>query len=252
VTILHPAGGPENVRRVAAGGSDFCLTSVTHYVRARAQTPDVAARFVSAVVRRSPLAGFVPEESPLTTPADLGGRRMAGGFSAEYRACLDRLGLEPPERVDVADAPAALAAGDVDVVPEFIDCRPRVRRQAGIRVRGIPVGPDLYSSGLVAADRLPADLVRQVQAALADALEAQRQDPKAGLDELERRYPDADPADALEGWQLAEPYIFTGPPPGESEPERWVASAEFAAAAHGLPVPSPESIFRPDVVGPAS
>ena len=61
---------------MAAGGADFTLTSVTHYLTARAQAGPsgrgsgladgrLAARFVSVVVRRSPMSGFVPADSPL-------------------------------------------------------------------------------------------------------------------------------------------------------------------------------------------
>ena len=51
VQLMEPAPGPENVRRVAAGGSDYCLTSVTHYLRARAQSGAVAARYVATTVQ---------------------------------------------------------------------------------------------------------------------------------------------------------------------------------------------------------
>lgn len=253
--ILDPAGGPENVRRVAAGGADFCLTSVTHYVRARAQSGDLAARFVSVVVRRSPMAAFVAADSPLAAPADLGGRRLGGspdsGLVAEYRAGLAALGLDPPVlvRLDYGRAPAALATGEIDAVCDFVDLMPRVRRQAGVPVRAIPLGTEVYSSGLVAADRLPPELVARMQAAVAAALERQRVYPAAGLPELARRYPEADPAEALEGWSLAEPNIFTGAPPGSSDPAGWVATVAHLAAAHGLPEPEPETVYRRELIG---
>src|SRR5688572_29582351 len=78
VEVLHPASGPENVRRVASGGSDFCLTSVAHYLTARARFGDLAARFVSAVVQRHPIAGLVAADSVIRTPSDLSGRRVGG------------------------------------------------------------------------------------------------------------------------------------------------------------------------------
>lgn len=253
--ILHPAGGPENVRRAAAGGADFCLTSVTHHLRARAQSGDLAARFVSVVVRRSPMAGFVAADSPLTAPADLGGRRLGGspdsGLVAEFRAGMAALGLEPPVLVPVGPgpAPAALAAGEVETVCEFIDTLPRVCRQAGIPVRAILLGTEVYSSGLVAADRLPDELVARMQAAVASALARQRIDPAAGLPELALRYPEADPVEALEGWSLAEPNVFTGPPPGTSDPAGWSATVAHLAAAHGLPEPDPETVYRRELIG---
>jgi NitT/TauT family transport system substrate-binding protein len=240
---------------VAAGGADFCLTSVTHYLTARAQSGELAARFVSVVVRRSPMAALVAADSTLTTPADLAGRRLGGPAQsrlvAEFNAAMAELGLAPPELVvlDYALAPAAMARGEVDMVCDFVDLLPRVRRQSGIAVRAVPLGLDVYSSGLVAADRLPDELVVRMQAAIAAALEHQRQDPAGGLDELARRYPDADPLEALEGWALAEPNIFTGPPAGSSDPATWARTIAHIAGAHGLPAPEPETVYRPSLVG---
>lgn len=236
---------------MAAGGSDFCLTSVTHYLTARAQSGALAARFVSMVVRRSPMSGFVPATSALTTPADLAGLRLGAPegsrMAAEFRSGMALLGLAPPELVplDYALAPEAMARGEVDMVCDFVDLLPRIRRQAGVDVRSVPLGLEVYSSGLVAADRLADELVARMQAAVSAALEAQRRDPSAGLDELALRYPDADPAEALEGWALAEPNIFTGPTPGSADADTWARTIAYIAGAHGLPTPEPGTVFRP-------
>ena len=243
---------------MAAGGADFCLTSVTHYLTARAQTAALAARFVSVVVRRSPMAALVRADSELETPADLGGRRLGGPqgsrLVAEFRAGMAALGLVPPELVplDYGLAPAAVARGEVEMVCDFVDLLPRVRRQAGTPVRAVPLGLEVYSSGLVAADRLADEVVVRMQAALAAALQRQRDDPEAGLGELARRYPDADPREALEGWSLAEPNIFTGPPPGSSDPDTWARTITHLAGAHGLPAPDPETVYRPRLVDVSS
>ena len=243
---------------MAAGGSDFCLTSVTHYLTARAQAGDLPARFAAVVVRRSPMAGLVPADSALDTPEDLAGRRLGGPeqsrLVAEFRAGMDELGLAPPELVpvDYALAPAAMARGEVDMVCDFVDLLPRVRRQAGVPVRAVPLGLDVYSSGLVAADRLSDDVVARMQAAVAAALEAQRADPEAGLDELARRYPDADPLEALEGWALAEPNIFTSSPLLSSDPQTWARTVTHIAGAHGLPAPEPATVYRTSLVDVAS
>ena len=254
---------------MAAGGSDFCLTSVTHYLTARAQSPaqgaaraqfpaHLAARFVSVVVRRSPMAGLVPADSSLRSPEDLAGRRLGGPeqsrLVAEFRAGMAELGLAPPELValDYGLAPAAMARGEVDMVCDFVDLLPRVRRQAGVAVRAVPLGLDVYSSGLVAADRLADEVVARMQAAVAAALEAQRQDPEAGLDELARRYPDADPLEALEGWALAEPNIFTSSPLLSSDPKTWARTVTHIAGAHGLPAPQPDTVYRTSLVDVAS
>ena len=215
---------------------------------------DLAARFVSVVVRRSPMCAFVPAASALTSPADLAGRRLGGPSGsrlvAEFRSGMAALGLAEPELVplDYSLAPATMASGDVDMVCDFVDLLPRVRRQAGVAVRAVPLGLEVYSSGLVAGDRLADDVVTRMQSAVAAALERQREDPEGGLDELARRYPDADPLEALEGWSLAEPNIFTGPVPGSSDPDTWARTIIHLAGAHGLPVPEPETVYRPELV----
>jgi ABC-type nitrate/sulfonate/bicarbonate transport system substrate-binding protein len=244
------------VARVAAGGADLCLTSLAHYLRARAANPQVAARFVAPVVRRTPMAGLVAADSPMTVPADLSGRRLGGPADsrlvAEYQACLAHLGLALSVLVptNYGAAPAALGRGEVDIVPDFVDLIPRTRRQAGVPIRAVPFGFELYSSGLVAADRVPLDLVLRVVEAVTEALERQREDPKAGLAELARRYPEADPADALEGWSLVEPNVFTGPPPGVSDLATWRTSVELTSRALDLPAPPAESVVRTETVGP--
>lgn len=252
--VLEPAPGAENVKRVAAGGADYCLTSVTHYLTARAQISELPARFISVVVQRSPMAGIVSADSSLNAASDLAGRRLGGPAGsrlvAEYQAALAHLGVGPSVLVpvDYDAAPGALGRGDIEVVADFVDLTPRVRLQAGIPVRAIPVGRDHYASGLVAADRLPAASVARMRAAVGAALDRQRQHPEAGLLELQRRYPSVDPSAALEGWALAERNIFTGVPPGSMEPERWTATIDHVSRVHDLPAPPPHTVYRPELV----
>ncbi len=200
------------------------------------------------------MSGFVPADSELVVPTDLAGRRLGAPEQSrlvnEFRAAMAALDLAQPELVplDYGLAPAAMARCEVDMVCDFVDLLPRVRRQSGIAVRAVPLGLNVYSSGLVAADRLPDELVTRMQVAIAAALEAQRQNPEAGLDELARRYPDADPLEALEGWALAEPNIFTDAPPGSADAETWARTITHIAGAHGLPAPEPDTVFRRELV----
>ncbi len=241
------------MRRVAAGGADFCLTSVSHYLKARAQSGALAARFVAVVTQRHPMAGLVRADSSIAAPADLAGQRVGGpadsALVAEYRAGLDWLGLAPPELVpvDYALAPVALGRGEVDVVPDFADLVPRTRRQAGVPVRAVPLGVEVYGSGLVAADRVPPDVVDRMRMALATALVRQREEPHTGIAQLEERYPEADPADAVEGWHLLEPNIFTGVEPGTMETRRWADTIAWTAGAHGFDPPESHTVYRPEL-----
>lgn len=254
VEVLHPASGPENVRRVATGGSEFCLTSMGHYLAARKRFGDLPARFVSAVVQRHPISGLVAADSDIHTPADLSGRRVGGsgdkGLLAEYQAALEHLGFERGEVVETkySDAPAALARGDIDALPDFIDLVPRTSLQSGVAVRAVHFGVTAYGHGLVAGDHVDLETVRQMQDGLDAALNRQRQDPTIGLDVLAERYPEADPGLALEGWAMGEAGIFTGVPVGSSTPEGWESTISFLAAAHGSARLDPESVYRPDAI----
>lgn len=255
VELLDPEGGPENVQRVAEGEADFCLTSVAHYLTARHRYGDLPARFAAIVVQRSPMAALVPVDSPLKVPTDLTGARLGGpadgGLVLEYQASLDELGIGPSELVDMgySDAWAALARGEVDAVADYVDIIPRLRRQAGIPVRAIPFGIDVYSSGLVAADRLTEDRVMEMGAAVIAALERQRRQPEEGLAALAQRYPDTDPAAAQEGWSLAAPNIFTDVSTGSMDVDGWNRTLRFVARAHSVPSPPPQTVYRPELAG---
>lgn len=128
-----------------------------------------------------------------------------------------------------------------------VDALPGARRLAGTPLRPIPLGVEAYESGLVAADRLPAELTGRVRAAVAAALERQREDPEAGLAELLRRYPGIDPSHALEGWSLVEPYVFAGAEPGGMDVERWRATVAWAGHVYGFHTPPAEDVFRTEL-----
>lgn len=254
VEVLHPASGPENVRRVATGGSEFCLTSMGHYLSARERFGDLPARFVSAVVQRHPISGLVAADSDFHTPADLSGRRVGGsadkGLLAEYQAALEHLGFDRGEFVETKypDAPAALAEGRIDALPDFVDLVPRTSLQSGVAVRAIHFGVQAYGHGLVAGDHVDLETVGLMQDGIAAALNRQRDDPTIGLDILAERYPEADPGLAVDGWAMGVPGIFTGAPVGSSTPEGWESTISFLAAAHGSARLDPETVYRPDAI----
>lgn len=248
--MLEPAGGPENVRRVAEGGADVCLTSVNHYINARREYGDLAARFIAVVSQRHPVAGLVRADSAAVVTADLAGLRLGGSsdnsLTRELIAGLRHLGIEPPAVVEVtyAEAPASLGRGEVDVIADFADLVPRTRRQAGVAVRAIPAGAPVYATGLVAADRLTDDAVGQLRSALIEVLEVHRADPAASLVELARRYPGVDPEEALEGWSYAAESIFTGAPVGDMTAEKWSTTLEHSSNVHGGIAPPAHTVYR--------
>jgi len=258
--ILDPSGGPDNVARVGSGDSDFALTSVQHYLSARAEHGAIPARFVAMVVQRSPIGALVPATSDLSGPADLAGCRVGGDPAnpqvVEFMATLDHLGIDRPALVEVApgNGPAVLGRGEVDAIVALVDALPRRRRQAGIDLRAIRVGrDDVYASGVIAGDHLPDELVAKVTAGVVAALEAQRGTPESGLTQLADRYGDDRTDDAPEGWRMLQEFVFTDVPTGSMDAGTWATTLEFLCRARGLPVPAPESVYRPQfLAAPAS
>jgi hypothetical protein len=250
VTLHEPAPGPENVRRVADGRADVCLTSVNHYVAAREQFGELAARFVAVISRRQPIAGLVRTDSPLRTPHDLAGRRLGGslenGLTREFLGALDLLRVEPPELVEMPydEGPGAVARGEVDLIADFAELAPRAAAQAGTPIRPIRVGGPFYASGIVAGEHVDDSTVSGLRSALVDVLGQQRQDASAGLTELARRYPGVQADVAVASWRLAAESIFTGEPVGEMSAERWAATLDHATRVHHRPPLSATSVYR--------
>jgi ABC-type nitrate/sulfonate/bicarbonate transport system substrate-binding protein len=255
VDLMEPASsGVDNVMRVADGGADFTLTSVAYFVMASAQRPDLAARFVAVITQRSPMAAVVLEDSPIESLDELGAASVGGGGShgglvTEYLGALAHLGYAASRVVDIEyhDAPAALRNGVIDAMADFVDLQPKIARIAG-PVRALPFGIDVYASGLVAADRLPLELVERVRDALIEALTQHRAAPELAVDALVARYPDIDPGEALEGWSLIEPLIFTEHGVGSMTEERWQRSLDYAAGVHRLAVPDGDSVVRRELL----
>jgi ABC-type nitrate/sulfonate/bicarbonate transport system substrate-binding protein len=251
VDLLEPAPGPENVLRVADGGADFCLTSVAYFLEAQGRRPELGARFVAAITQRSPMSAIVREASTVAGVSDLSAARVGGpiddGLLTEYLGALTRLGIAAPPVTEMGylEAREALGRGDIDVVGDFIDLIPLVRRVAG-PVRPVHLGVEVYASGLVAADRLEAALVERMRDAIIAALSRHREIPEEGVAALVARYPETDPDDALESWMLIEPLIFAGIEPGTMTHDRWARSIEYSATVHRHPRPAPETVYRTD------
>lgn len=242
--MVGPLGpGPEGVLRTAAGEADFALTSAHYYLLARSRLGrELPARFVAVVHDRSPLAAFVAADGPLHAPRDLAGRRVAAStapwFDDEYQMGLRLLGLAPA--VHVAPSPSgerpSMVDGEVDVIGSWDEAIVVIRRRAGLAVRAIAFGPDIYSTGLIVRDGVSPDVVGRTVQAFSDALRRQVQDPTPGLDELCRRFPILQHSDVLEEWSILSRYL-NAERPGVMEADRWSDTLAHAAETHGLAAP---------------
>jgi ABC-type nitrate/sulfonate/bicarbonate transport system substrate-binding protein len=244
-------GGAANTLRVADGGVDFCLTGVTYYLFARREAGSgLAARFVAVVHQRSPLAAIVAAESDIVEPDDLAGRRLArseatGWLPDELVAVLAERRIAPPEIVPVTygGPPSALASGTVDIMATFLDTTSQQQPTSGIATRAIHLGREIYASGLVAADRVPDDVVDRMVRAVRAAFQLQQREPEVGVEQFCRRFPNTARERVLETWNLLSPFVFAGPPVGSMDEHRWSETIRWLAGVHSLQVP-PGAVHR--------
>ncbi len=245
----------ERIRSVARGDVDFGVSAVAYMLTAQTEAHgSLGARFASMLHQTSSVGGLVRSDSDLRRPEDLPGRRVARGpmpwFLAEYEAGLAELGLGAPMVVDLPEgvsSPAALAQGEVEVLPGYAEMAP-VNSKGGVAVRAVPLDIEVYASGLVAGDHLPLEVVSRMKQALVAGFQLQRQQPEVGIAAYSRRFPNIPIDNIRASWSLFEPYGFAGQEPGSMDVDRWKATIEYTAAAHDLPIISPDSVYRPELL----
>jgi ABC-type nitrate/sulfonate/bicarbonate transport system substrate-binding protein len=258
VEFLASADAP---RAVAAGDADVALTSAVHVLHC--QTHDrgrLAVRFVAAWHQRNPIAAVVRSDSGRSTPADLAGARAASWsipwYAREYAAALAYRGIAAPRLVHTPGAlDAALGSGAVDVLPMWIDDTAPARALGmalhhdgeTFDVRAIALDIPVYSTGLIAADRVEDDVVRALLRALVAGHELQRERPQDGVAGFCRRFPDVTEQHARISWELYEPYAFDGGSPGAMDAARWRETVAYTARGHDLTALDVERVFRPEL-----
>lgn len=266
VDIVYPEPGADNVRAVAQGRYDACLTSVAHFLRALTEDGGISARFVFMVARHTHMGVLYAPGRPASHGrpvdgfADLDGASFIGEadgpFTREYLRLMRVLGFAPAAIVDVpyGEVKEALAAGKGDITADFVDLVPDYdapARGRGARVEALPfhrAGIDIYGSGLVAGaallDERP-ETVRELVHAVTDALEESRRDPAEGVRALLERFPEAGTERTLESWRASEELIFTGDgaPVGTMDAVKWERTIAYHAAVHRTAEAHAEDVF---------
>lgn len=249
-------GFSTRVDAVAAGEVDFALTSVAFLLAAQDRAQGrLAARFAAISHRRSPLAALVVADSDLQAPQDLAGASAASWtmtwFTPEYEGALAHMGVGRPVIVETpGDPDAALERGQVDVIPIWADMAQKYGK-GGTAVRAIPLEVDVYASGLVAADRLPLELVTRMRDAFVAGYDLQLEQPELGIAAFRRRFPDISEQHIRTNWSVFERYAFGDGPPGSMDPGRWAATIDYTAATHGLMRVAGERVYRPELIASA-
>jgi len=249
---------------VAAGDADFALTSAVHVLAAQTQAQGrLPVRFVASFHQRNPIVGVVRVDSGRTMPEDLGGARAARWsmpwYAYEYAGALSHMQLPAPTLIDTPGGlDEALGSGAVDVLPMWNDNMTPAQINGmvlyhhgeGFGVRAIPLDIPVYSTGLIAADRVPLDVVSRMRSALIAGHELQREQPEPGLAGFRRWFPDVSEEHARVNWALYEPYAFDGVAPGSMEAGRWRDTIAYTAETHGLATMREEQVYRPEVLAP--
>ena len=240
---------------MGSGYVDFALTSVAYLLAAQPELDGrLGARFAAVSHQRNPIAGIVRDDSGLECPADLQGVRAARWsmpwFAQEYAGALSYMGLDPSVMVDSSAPDAQLERGEVDAIPAWMDMTPN-HADKGYGVRPIALDIDTYSTGLVAADRLPLELVARMRDAFVAGYELQLERPELGIAAFRRQFPDISEAHIDASWSLFEPYAFDGDGPGAMDADRWDTTIEHTAATHGLSPSPAERVYRPELLAPA-
>jgi len=249
---------------VAAGDADFALTSAVHVLTAQTHAGGtLPVRFVACFHQRNPIVGVVRVDSGRTRPEDLAGARVARWsmpwYADEYAGALRRMKLPAPPMVDTPGGlDEALGSGAVDVLPMWNDNMTPAQilglvlhhRGEAFAVRAIALDIAVYSTGLIAADRVSLDVVNRMRRALVAGHELQREHPDPGLAGFRRWFPDVSEQYARVNWALYEPYAFDGVTPGSMEAERWRDTIAHTAETHGLATMPEDRVYRPEVLTP--
>ncbi len=243
-------------KAVAAGDADFALSSVAYLLAAQTELGGrLPVRFAAVAHQRNPIVGIVRDDSGLEDPEDLPGARAARWsipwFTQEYAGALAHVGLGPPAIVELAeDLDGALGRGEIDVIPTWMDMT-LYHRKADFPIRTVPLDIEVYTTGLVAADRVPLELVSRFRDAWIAGYELQVARPELGIAAFRRQYPDVSEDHIRANWALFARYAFDLVPPGSMDAEKWRETIDYTAATHGLSGFPGERLYRPELLAPA-
>src|SRR5882762_4164452 len=121
VKIVRGQGSADTVKRIAAGQGEVGISDISALIAARANT-DVKVKAIALWYRRPPHGIFVRADSPIKTPRDLEGKKLAispGNSHQILWPVFERLsGLKPNSvtwvTMDAASMPPSLIMGATD------------------------------------------------------------------------------------------------------------------------------------------
>lgn len=246
VTLRHHGQSEQLFTAIAAGQEDLVVAGGDEMLQARSQ--GVPLRSVATLYQQYPVVLIVPEDSPITSPADLAGRSVGipGPFGETYFGLLALLGAAGLSEADVDvqyigfTQQAALAAGHVDAVMGFVNNDAVNFASAGTAVRTIEIPPaadgvtPLVGIGLGVLDETaearPDEVAAVVEATLRGAADVVA-DPAAAVEVAARYVPDLDrperQAAALATLEATVPLYGEAAALGAQDGATWAAMVAF-------------------------
>jgi NitT/TauT family transport system substrate-binding protein len=227
VKIVRGQGSADTVKRIAAGQGEVGIADISTVIAARANT-DVKVKAIALWYRRPPHGVFVRADSPIKSPKELEGKKLAispGNSHQILWPVFEKLsGLKPNSvtwvTMDAASMPPALINRVTDAVPFFVVHEARIRKvakqqNADIRVLAAwaDLGFDLSSTSLIAREETiakdPDGLKAFLRATLKGADYAFRQKHfDEGVGYVVKHHPEVDPEGALGAAQVAARFVY--------------------------------------------
>src|ERR1043166_6589308 len=225
VKIVRGQGSADTVKRIAAGQGEVGISDISALIAARANTK---VKAIALWYRRPPHGVFVRADSPIKTPKELEGKKLAispGNSHQILWPVFERLsGLKPNSvtwvTMDAASMPPSLIKSATDAVPFFVVHEARIRKiakqqNADIRVLSAwaDLGFDLSSTSLVAREETiakdPEGLKAFLRATLKGADYAFRNKHyDEGVGYVVKHHPEVDPDGALGAAQVAARFVY--------------------------------------------
>ena len=228
VKIVRGQGSADTVKRIAAGQGEVGIADISTVIAARANT-DAKVKAIALWYRRPPHGIFVRADSPIKSPKELEGKKLAispGNSHQILWPIFEKLsGLKANSvtwvTMDAASMPPALINGQTDAVPFFVVHEARIRKVAKqsnqdvrVLVAWADLGLDLNSTSLIAREETIArdaeGLRAFVRATLRGADYAFRgKHFDEGVKYVLKYHPEVDPDGALGAAQVASRFVYT-------------------------------------------
>ena len=195
VELRHHGESEDLFGALQSGDEQVVVAGGDEMMQARSQGTPVLS--TATLYRTYPVVAIMPEDSDVTEPEDLAGKRIGvpGPYGETWFGLLALLGSAGLDTDDVTienigfTQQAALTAGHVDVVMGFSNGDVPALESSGFGVRTLPVGSaaevPLVGIGLGTTDAYAADhpeALRAVNEAVARAVADIEADPQVGLE----------------------------------------------------------------------